>query len=163
MKQQVDPQKLKRAQTAFASVPYAKFLGLQLGEIKKGEVSIYLEVRDELKQNQGVVHGGAIASLIDTASAFAVLTQIDVDERVTTTDLTIHYLRPVTTGRMTATARIIRGGRRLFVLSVDVLNEANDLVATAVTTYLKLGQNLTKPSALREKLAVDNRATKMQE
>ena len=148
MKQQLDPEKLKRAQTAFASVAYAQFLGLQLGEIKAGEVSIYLEVRDELKQNQGVVHGGAIASLIDTASAFAVLTQIDLDERVTTTDLTIHYLRPVTNGRMTATARTIRGGRRLFVLSVEVVNEANALLATAVTTYIKLDQNRTKSSAI---------------
>ncbi len=148
MRQQVDPEKLRRAQTAFASVPYAKFLGLQLGEIKAGEVSIYLEVRDELKQNQGVVHGGAIASLIDTASAFAVLTQIDLDERVTTIDLTIHYLRPATNGRMTATARTIRGGRRLFVLSVEVVNEANALLATAVTTYIKLDQNRTKSSAI---------------
>jgi uncharacterized protein (TIGR00369 family) len=136
--QNLDPQKLARAQKAFASVPYARFLGLQLGELRDGEVSIQLEVCDELKQNQGVVHGGAIASLIDTASAFAVLTRIEITERVTTTDLTIHYLRPVTTGRMTATARIVRGGRRLFVLSVDVTNDANQLVATAVTTYIKL-------------------------
>jgi len=132
------PQKVARAQKAFASVPYARFLGLQLGEFRDGEVSIHLEVRDELKQNQGVVHGGAIASLIDTASAFAVLTRIELTERVTTTDLTIHYLRPVTSGRMTATARIVRGGRRLFVLSVEVTNSANQLVATAVTTYIKI-------------------------
>jgi len=137
-KQTSDPQKVARAQKAFASVPYARFLGLQLGEFRDGEVSIHLEVRDELKQNQGVVHGGAIASLIDTASAFAVLTRIEVTERVTTTDLTIHYLRPVTSGRMTATARIVRGGRRLFVLSVEVTNSANQLVATAVTTYIKI-------------------------
>ena len=137
-KQTSDPQKVARAQKAFASVPYARFLGLQLGEFRDGEVSIHLEVRDELKQNQGVVHGGAIASLIDTASAFAVLTRIEITERVTTTDLTIHYLRPVTSGRMTATARIVRGGRRLFVLSVEVTNSANKLIATAVTTYIKI-------------------------
>jgi uncharacterized protein (TIGR00369 family) len=134
----LDPQKVERAQKAFASVPYARFLGLQLGEFREGGVSIQLEVRDELKQNQGVVHGGAIASLIDTASAFAVLTRIEINERVTTTDLTIHYLRPATSGRMTATAQIIRGGRRLFVLSVEVTNDANQLVATAVTTYIKI-------------------------
>jgi acyl-coenzyme A thioesterase PaaI-like protein len=40
---------------------------------------------------------------------------------------------------MIATARIIRGGRRLFVLSVEVLNDAGVLVATAVTTYIKIG------------------------
>ena len=134
----LDPQKLERARTAFASVAYAKFLGLELGEVKDGEVSIHLDVRAELKQNQGVVHGGAIASLIDTASAFAVLTQIDLEERVTTTDLTIHYLRPVTTGRMTAKARILRGGQRLYVLSIEVSGDSNLLIATAVTTYIKI-------------------------
>ena len=133
-----DPQKVERARAAFASVPYAKFLGLRLGEIHRGRATIHLDVRDELKQNQGVVHGGAIASLIDTASAFGVLTQIDINERVTTTDLTIHYLRPITSGRMTAAARVVRGGRRLFVLSVEVTNNAGVLVATAVTTYIKV-------------------------
>lgn len=134
----LDPAKLSRARAAFASVPYAKFLGLELGELSNGQVTIHLRVRDELLQNQGVVHGGAIASLIDTASAFAVLTQIDLNERVTTTDLTIHYLRPITSGQMTAQARVVRGGRRLFVLSVDVFNDQEVLLATAVTTYIKV-------------------------
>jgi uncharacterized protein (TIGR00369 family) len=134
---QLDLHKLERARKAFSSVAYAKFLGLQLGEIGDGTVSIHLDVRDEFLQNQGVVHGGVVASLIDTASAFAVLTKIELDERVTTTDLTIHYLRPIKSGRMTATARIVRGGRRLFVISVEVTN-AGVLVATAVTSYLKV-------------------------
>jgi uncharacterized protein (TIGR00369 family) len=130
--------RVARIREAFASVPYAKFLGLELGKMKPGEASLHLEVRDELRQNQGVVHGGAVASLIDTASAFAVVTQLEPNERVTTTDLTIHYLRPVTAGRLTATARTVRAGRRLFVLSVEVLDDQQKLVATAVTTYIKL-------------------------
>lgn len=134
----LDAAKLARARAAFASVPYARFLGLELGELAEGHVSIHLDVRDELKQNQGVVHGGAVASLIDTASAFAVLTQIEVHERVTTADLTIHYLRPIPAGRMTARAHVVRGGRRLFVLSVEVTNTQGVLVATAVTTYIKI-------------------------
>jgi uncharacterized protein (TIGR00369 family) len=150
-KHEIDPQKLERARNAFASVPYARFLGLQLGDIRQGEVSIHLDIRDELKQNQGVVHGGAIASLIDTASAFAVLTQIDPDERVTTTDLTIHYLRPAIGGRLVATARVIRGGRRLFVLAVDVHDDMAALIATAVTTYIKIGKTPTNPEQIRGK------------
>lgn len=128
---------LAHARTAFESVAYAKFLGLELCELKTGEVTVCLDVRDELKQNQGVVHGGAIASLIDTASAFVILTTIDETERVTTTDLTIHYLRPVTSGRMLAKARIVRAGRRRFVVSVEVENEG-ELAATAVTGYVKI-------------------------
>lgn len=135
---ELDPARVARAREAFASVPYARLLGLELGEISRGEVSIHLEVRDELRQNQGVVHGGAVASLIDTAAAFAVLTQLELNERVTTTDLTIHYLRPISGGRLTATARIVRAGRRLFVLSVEVTNDQQVPVASGVTSYIKL-------------------------
>ena len=134
---ELDPVKVSRARAAFASVPYAKFLGLELGEMTSGQVSIHLQVRAEL-MNLSVVHGGAIASLIDTAAAVAVLTQIEVHEWVTTTDLTIHYLRPITSGRMTAHAKVVRGGRRLFVLSVEVLNDRDVPLATAVTTYIKV-------------------------
>ncbi|MDX6403244.1 MAG: hypothetical protein QOH70_699 [Blastocatellia bacterium] len=133
-----DPARVARARAAFAAVPYAKLIGLELGEISPGAVSIHLDVRNDLKQNQGVIHGGAVASLIDTAAAFAVLTQLDTNERVSTTDLTIHYLRPTTSGRLTAEARIVRGGRRLFVLSVEVRNDQQILVATAVTSYIKI-------------------------
>ena len=141
----LDDLRVARIREAFASVPYAKFLGLELGEVRNGEANIWLEVRDELKQNQGVVHGGAVASLIDTAAAFAVVTKLEPGDRVTTTDLTIHYLRPITTGRLTATARVVRSGRRLFVLSVEVWNDARGLVATAVTSYIKLQQVAEKP------------------
>lgn len=131
-----DP-RLERARNVFDKVAYAKFLGLELCELKSGDVTVCLDVRDEMKQNHGVVHGGAIASLIDTASAFVILTAIDENERVTTTDLTIHYLRPVTLGRMLARARIVRGGRRRFVVNVEVENDGR-LAATAVTGYVKI-------------------------
>jgi uncharacterized protein (TIGR00369 family) len=134
----LDEERLARIRDAFTAVPYAKLLGLELGEMKSGEAKLHLDMRDELKQNQGVAHGGVVASLIDTAAAFAVVTRLNSGERVTTTDLTIHYLRPITSGRLTATARIVRGGRRLFVLSVEVTNEQQILLATAVTSYLKL-------------------------
>ncbi len=140
----LDDVRWDRIHEAFASVPYAKLIGLELGEMKPGEANLHLDIRDELKQNQGVVHGGAVASLIDTAAAFAVVTRLEPGERVTTTDLTIHYLRPITSGRLTATARIVRGGRRLFVLAVQVTNDHEVLVATAVTGYIKL-QNSQKP------------------
>jgi uncharacterized protein (TIGR00369 family) len=136
-KTDTEDSRLERARNAFDKVAYARFLGLELCELKSGDVTVCLDVRDEVKQNHGVVHGGAIASLIDTASAFVILTAIDENERVTTTDLTIHYLRPVTLGRMLARARIVRGGRRRFVVNVEVEN-AGGLAATAVTGYVKI-------------------------
>ena len=98
----LDEKRIAQIREIFTRVPYAHFIGLELGEIKSGEATIHLKVRDDFKQNQGVVHGGVIASVIDTASAFAVVTQLEQGERVTTTDLTIHYLRPVTKGEIRA-------------------------------------------------------------
>lgn len=131
-----DP-RLTRVRAALGRVAYAKFLGLAMCE-SDGQTAICLDVRDELKQNHGVVHGGAIASLIDTASAFAILAVLQENEKVTTTDLTIHYLRPVTSGRMVAQAKIVRAGRRRFVVSVEVENNGA-LAATAITGYVKIG------------------------
>ena len=132
-----DP-RLARVRAAFGRVAYAKFLGLAMCETDGGQTAICLDVRDELKQNHGVVHGGAIASLIDTASAFAILAVLQENEKVTTTDLTIHYLRPVTSGRTVARAKIVRAGRRRFVVSVEVQNNG-ELAATAVTGYVRIG------------------------
>jgi uncharacterized protein (TIGR00369 family) len=134
----LDADRRERIRDAFARVPYAHLIGLTIGEMTEGVATVHLNVRDELKQNQGVVHGGAIASLIDTASAFAVITQLEPNEQVTTTDLTIHYLRPIMEGSMTAKARVIRRGRRLFVIQVDVSDDQQLLLATAVTGYIKI-------------------------
>ncbi len=129
---------LKRIREAFATVPFAKLLGLELDAIGPGTATLALEVRTDLTQNQGIVHGGAIASLIDTATAFAILSLITPEERVTTVDLTISYLRPVTSGRVRAMAKVVRAGRRLFVVSAEVFDESGTLASTALSTYIKL-------------------------
>ena len=131
-------EKLQRIQEAFERVPYAHLLGIEIGELKQGSATLHLAVRDELRQNRGVVHGGATASLMDTASAFAIITLLEPHETTTTIDLTIHYLRPLTGGRATARASVRRAGRRVITVSVDVMDDAQNLVATALTTYLRL-------------------------
>jgi len=129
---------LARVQELFGRVRYAKFLGIELNEVSRGLVTMQLDAREELRQVNDVLHGGSIASLIDTAAAFAVITVLDAGQSATTSDLTIHFLRPVDSGRVTATAKVLRSGRRLVVVTVDVFDNAQTLIATAVTTYLRL-------------------------
>ncbi|HEV2829629.1 MAG TPA: PaaI family thioesterase [Pyrinomonadaceae bacterium] len=129
---------VRRFQKAVDSVPYAHLLGIELEEVSNGTAKLGFEVRKELTQNHGVVHGGAIASLIDSATAFAIITLLAPREKVTTVDLTISYLRPLTNGRVTAMAKVVRSGRRLFVVSAEVLDRDGKLAATALSTYIKL-------------------------
>ena len=129
---------LKRIHKALAAVPYAELLGIELDHVAPGTATLGMPVRRELTQNHGVVHGGAVASLIDSAMAFAIIPLLAPKERVTTVDLTISYLRPVTTGRMRSTAKVVRAGRRLIVVSAEVFDDRETLTATALSTYIQL-------------------------
>ena len=132
------PDEEQRIREAFERVPFAHLLGIELGEIRRGAATLYLEVRDELRQNNGVVHGGVIASLMDTAAAFALLTLLEANQTSTTVDLTVHYMRPLLRGRATAEARVLRAGRRIITISIDVLDETKTLAATALTSFIRL-------------------------
>ena len=129
---------IERIHQALETVPFAKLLGIELEEVAPGTATLGFDIRDDLKQNNGVVHGGAIASLIDTATAFAVISLLPPDEQATTADLTISYLRPLKNGRAHSTARVVRAGRRLIVVSAELVDDAGKLIATALTTYIKI-------------------------
>ncbi|MGI8655896.1 MAG: PaaI family thioesterase [Pyrinomonadaceae bacterium] len=135
---ELSEKQLARIREQFEQVPLARLIGLQLGHVARGTATLRIIVRDELKQNKGLLHGGVIASLIDTAAAFAALTVLEESEQAATIDLTIHYLRPVTTGEINARATVLRAGRRIIFLNAEVFDEPQTLVATAVTTFARL-------------------------
>ena len=121
-------------------VPFAKLLGIQLDSVEPGHAVLSMEVREEHKQNHGVVHGGAIAALIDSAMALAIMPLLAENERTTTVDLTIHYLRPLTEGTARSSARVVRAGRRVITVSAELFDEKGKLAATALSTYLRLSR-----------------------
>src|SRR2546426_12827701 len=127
-----------RIRETLSRVPFARLLGIELEEAEPGSATLRLNVRDELRQIHGVVHGGAIASLIDTATAFAIVTLLEDKEKFSTVDLMVNYLRPLEEGTVTAKARVLRAGRRLITVSADVFDDGGNLAATALSTYLRL-------------------------
>lgn len=135
---EIDADKKQRVAETIRKVPYAQMLGIEFVDIKIGEAVMKLKMRDELRQPYGVLHGGATASLIDTAMAFAVIASIGEDEKATTVDLTVHYLRPVTEGEIICTAKMVRTGKRILTISAEVVNKQGKLIATALSTYTKV-------------------------
>ena len=129
----------RRLAEAFARVPYARLLGLEFVAAERGAATFALEWREELSRMEGLMHGGAIVSLLDTAAAFAVLTLLAPSQRTVTVDLTVHFLRPVTAGRVEARAQVLHDGRRVSVIRVEATDQAGVLISTAITTYAKQG------------------------
>jgi acyl-CoA thioesterase len=136
--EEITSEQKQAARDAFKKVPYLKLIGMELVDLKSGEAILRLQMRDELRQPHGLLHGGATASIIDTAMAFAVITKLAENEKASTVDLTVHYLRPVTTGAIVCTAKVVKAGKRLLTVSAEVVNDEEKLIATALSTYTKI-------------------------
>ncbi len=135
---EIDKELLEKAQSVFSVAPFVQLLGMELADLKDGEAVVKLKVRDELRQPHGLLHGGATASVIDTAMAFAVVTKLGDEEKASTVDLNVYYLRPVIDGEIICKAKVVKSGRRLLTVSAEVFDESDKLIATALSTYSKV-------------------------
>ena len=132
---ELSAEELARLRETFAGVPYVGLLGFEFVRAERGAATFALDVREELTRMGGILHGGAVVSLLDTAAAFAVHTVIEPDARTVTVDLTVHFLRPASEGRIEAHARVIRRGRRVCILSVEACDASAEKIATSTMTY----------------------------
>ena len=118
-------------------VPFAKLLGIEVDSVEPGHAVLSMKLRHEHMRNNAIAHGGAIATLIDSAMAIAIMAMLEENERTVTVDLTIHYLRPISEGTARASARVVRFGRRVITVSAELFDHAGKLSATAISTYLR--------------------------
>ena len=128
----------RRVERMRDAVPFLKLLGIEVESVGRGTATLLLPVREELSRNDGIIHGGAIASVIDSAFAFAIIPILAENERTVTVDLTIHYLRPLSGGDARTIARVVRAGRRVITVSAELFDENEKLAATALSTYLRI-------------------------
>jgi len=128
----------RRVEAMREAVPFLKLLGIQVESVAPGAATLLLPIREDLKRNDGIIHGGAVASVIDSAFAFAIIPLLNENERTVTVDLTLHYLRPLSGGVAKASARVVRAGRRVITVSGEVFDENAKLAATSLSTYLRI-------------------------
>ncbi len=119
--------------------PFGRLVGLSVEALEPDRVAIRMPFRPEITTFGDLIHGGAIASLIDTAATAAAWYGADADKvsRGTTVGFTVNYL---TGGRGTdliADARVVKRGKSLCVCEVKVRPAGEDeaLVACALVTY----------------------------
>jgi uncharacterized protein (TIGR00369 family) len=120
--------------------PYVGHLGIQLTNMQPDIAVLTLPFTPALATLGNIVHGGAIASLIDTAAMVAAWSNAGVQNnpRGTTVGMTVNYLAAGNGEDLVATARVLRRGRSLVYLDVDVHGVSGNAVAKGLVTY-KLG------------------------
>ncbi|HLA95529.1 MAG TPA: PaaI family thioesterase, partial [Pyrinomonadaceae bacterium] len=73
---EITQERKQHAIDTVGKLPFAQLIGMKLIDIRPNEAVIAIEMRDDLRQPSGVLHGGVTATLIDTAMAFAVRTYL---------------------------------------------------------------------------------------
>lgn len=117
------------------AVPYWGTLGLELKEVSPGSAVFEAEVRPGLLQNN-ILHGGVLASIVDSACAVAALSMVFPASYATTINLQIAYLKPVLAGRFRAEGRCLRAGKNILFCEASVFDERNTLVCTATSQLM---------------------------
>ena len=121
-----------------AAPPIMKLIGQTLEEVDEGRVVMKLEAGEWLYNPIGTVHGGAIATLLDSVMGCAVHTTLPKGRAYTSLEIKVNFLRAVTveTGAITAEGRAVHVGRRSAVAEARAFDAAGKVVATASTTCL---------------------------
>ncbi|SEE68895.1 PaaI family thioesterase [Ruania alba] len=127
---------IARVEQLLTTPAYHQWLGLELVSAAPGRVEIAMGCRAELTADVdgSYVHGGILATLLDVAGDFALVTELGVG--LPTIDLRVDYLRPARPGdRLLAVGTVVRRGRSLGVADAVVTNPDGKQLAVARGLY----------------------------
>ncbi len=116
---------------------FPALLSMRMNRLEMGAAEFVIDVEPKHRQLMGVVHGGVMAALIDTAAFWAVYFAIEDESRwLTSVDLKLNYLAPATGGRLIARGRQIKTGKTLCYAEARVVDEDQKVLAHGASTLM---------------------------
>ena len=118
--------------------PVSALLGMEVAEVEPGRVVMRLWPGEHLYNPLGSVHGGLLATLLDSVMGCAVHSTLPQGRGYTTLEIKVNYVRAVTdaAGMVSAEGRVVHVGRQTAVAEARLTDAAGKLYATANTTCL---------------------------
>ena len=124
---------LEKLKQLFESAPISRSLGMSLGYCENGVARVRLPYRKEFEEGHGVIHGGLIGLLADTAGNFAV-GSVSPGSTVKTVEFKMSLLAGVQ-GDLLAIGEVVRKGRTLATCRLEVVEGNDRVVAIGLATY----------------------------
>ena len=118
--------------------PVVKFMSIGLREVNRGEATLILKDREELRNSMGLLQGGILGVLADVAGGVSLYSVLSDPLKVVipTVEFKVNFLRPAKGGDLVARGRVVHSGWQIAVCQVDVSSEDGVLLATGVFTYM---------------------------
>ena len=130
-----------RVRGSFARQGLMGLIGGRLTRVDPGAVDIELPFSPEISQQHGFFHGGAIASIADSAGGYAALTLFESTDAVLTVEFKVNFCAPAKGDRLEAQGRVIKPGRTLTLTDIEVYahdGERRTLCAKMQQTMMRL-------------------------
>lgn len=118
-----------------ACAPFEEYLGMAIEEAAAGRSVLSMPFTVKLAQGKGLMHGGAVTALADTAVAMAIKSMLPEDTHFVTTDLSLKFLAPVRYGTVRAVARAVVLDERNIKGEAEVFDETGRKVATFTSLF----------------------------
>lgn len=130
---------VKKVRESFARQPIMALIGAELVRIEAGQVDIKLPFRNDLTQQNGFLHAGITATIVDSACGYAAFSLMPAESDVLTVEFKINLLSPALGTYFLAEGRILKAGKTLTVARGDVFAVSSNekkLIATMLSTVV---------------------------
>jgi len=125
------------------TAPFEQLIGLRILEAEAGRAVLTMPFMVKLAQGGGLLHGGALTGLADTAVAMAIKTLLPVGTVFATTELALRFLAPVREGEVKAVARVTGPEGRSFFGEAMVTDDQDREIARFTSVFrVARGQGL---------------------
>ena len=111
--------------------PFYGWAGISIVSAREGDVEVAMEAGPGHLNIQGLVHGGLLATLADTAMGLAVRTRLEPGSRHVTIQLGVQFLSAGRPGRIAARGRVVQMGRQIAHAEAEVIDDGGRLLARA--------------------------------
>jgi uncharacterized protein (TIGR00369 family) len=136
-----NPEFADRCRRSFDLQGFMHYLAAEMTVIEPGYCEISMPSRTEVSQQHGYVHGGALASIADSAAGYAAFSLMDANSAPLTVEYKLNILRPGVGERVVARARVIKPGRTLTVVQADVFgvtDTGETLCVSSLQTLIRM-------------------------
>jgi 1,4-dihydroxy-2-naphthoyl-CoA hydrolase len=115
-------------------MPFTSLLGVEALAAGADEVRLRMAWKPSLCTSFGVLHGGTLMSLADSAAAWCAFLNVPRGAATTTIESKTNFLRPVRSGFVDASAKPLHAGRTTVVVETELRDEPGKLVAKVIQT-----------------------------
>jgi acyl-coenzyme A thioesterase 13 len=122
--------------------PFGRWLGGTLRAAEHGQMSVEFDIRKDMTNPAGVLHGGAAAAIMDEVAGILVYS-LGREFAYTSVNLNCDFLNPAREGEvLLANARVIRAGRNIIHCECEIITTSGKIIAKSSTNLIQTGVRL---------------------